>query len=79
METPSPPIPSLIPDSAPFSDEQRIWLNGFFAGFLSLDGGVNPLPAADAAALMRDVLGAAAGAPAARGPLDDGDDGAAPQ
>ena len=78
-QTTTPPIPSLIPESAPFSPEQRTWLNGFFAGFLSLDGGVNPLSAADTAALMRDVLGGAAGAaPAASGPLDDGDDGQTP-
>ena len=24
-----PPIPSLIPETAPFSEEQRVWLNGF--------------------------------------------------
>ena len=34
------PIPSLIPETAPFSEEQRAWLNGFFAGLISLDGGV---------------------------------------
>jgi sulfite reductase (NADPH) flavoprotein alpha-component len=28
---------ALIPDSAPFSKEQCAWLNGFFAGVLSLD------------------------------------------
>ena len=28
---------SMIPESAPFSIEQRAWLNGFFAGLLSLD------------------------------------------
>ena len=28
----------MIPDNAPFSPEQRAWLNGFFAGLLSLDG-----------------------------------------
>ena len=27
----------FIPESAPFSKEQRAWLNGFFAGVLSLD------------------------------------------
>ena len=31
------PLPSLIPENAPFSSEQRAWLNGFFAGLLSLD------------------------------------------
>ena len=35
---PRPPIPQLIPESAPFSPEQRIWLNGFFAGLVSLEG-----------------------------------------
>jgi sulfite reductase (NADPH) flavoprotein alpha-component len=81
-QTTPPPIPNLIPDSAPFTAEQRTWLNGFFAGLLSLDGGVNPLSAAETAALMNDVMGGvmggAAGAPAARGPLDDGDDGQTP-
>ena len=30
---------SLIPDSAPFSNEQRAWLNGFLAGWIGLPGG----------------------------------------
>lgn len=25
----------LIPENAPFDSEQRVWLNGFFAGLLS--------------------------------------------
>ncbi len=34
----------LIPETAPFSAEQRAWLNGFFAGLVSLDtAGVTPL------------------------------------
>ena len=74
-QTTPPPIPTLIPESAPFSAEQRTWLNGFFAGLLSMDGGVIPLSAAETAALMNDVAGSAA---TARGPLDDGDDGNAP-
>ena len=69
-----PPIPTLIPESAPFSAEQRTWLNGFLAGLLGLDGGVNPLSAAETAALMQGV----ASTPAARRPLGDGDDGEAP-
>jgi sulfite reductase (NADPH) flavoprotein alpha-component len=72
------PIPALIPDTAPFSVEQRTWLNGFFAGLLSLDGGVNALSAADTTALMRDIMGGAADKPAAREPLEDGDDGQTP-
>jgi sulfite reductase (NADPH) flavoprotein alpha-component len=70
------PIPTLIPDSAPFTIEQRTWLNGFFAGLLSLDGGVNALSSEETAALMKEVLGSEPAT--ARGPLDDGDDGATP-
>ncbi len=36
VQTPAP-IVQVIPATAPFSDEQRSWLNGFFAGLLSLD------------------------------------------
>ena len=74
MQTTAPPIPVLIPESAPFSAEQRTWLNGFFAGLLSLDGGVNALSPEETAKILGDV----AGKPAARGPLDDGDDGSTP-
>jgi sulfite reductase (NADPH) flavoprotein alpha-component len=64
-----PPIPSLVPDTAPFSEEQRSWLNGFFAGLVSLDGfGVTPLSSDQAAALLN-------GEP--RKSADD-DDGGAP-
>ena len=72
--TTPPPFPTLIPDTAPFSPEQRSWLNGFVAGLLSLDGGVNPLSAAESAALLPE----AGAASPARGPRDDGDDGQAP-
>ena len=49
----APPIPSLVPETAPFSDEQRAWLNGFFAGLVSLDGaGVTALSPEQSAALM---------------------------
>jgi sulfite reductase (NADPH) flavoprotein alpha-component len=48
-----PPIPSLVPETAPFSEEQRAWLNGFFAGLVSLDGfGVTPISGEQAAALI---------------------------
>ncbi len=56
---------SLIPDTAPFSAEQRSWLNGFFAGLVSLDNVVSPLSAEQGAAVMKGVTG-------------DGDDGEAP-
>jgi sulfite reductase (NADPH) flavoprotein alpha-component len=65
-----PPIPSLIPETAPFSEEQRAWLNGFFAGLVSLDGfGVTPLSGEQAAALISGQSAAAA---------DNDDDGGAP-
>ena len=68
-----PPIPALLPETAPFTAEQRAWLNGFFAGYLGLDnGGVTALSPEESAKLMSGV------APAAKGPLDDGDDGEAP-
>ena len=31
------PLPSLIPENAPFSSEQRAWLNGFFAAYLGVE------------------------------------------
>jgi len=66
--TQRPPIPSLIPDTAPFSPEQRTWLNGLFAGLISLDDGVTPLSSERAAALLPDLLGKSA--------AEDTDDGA---
>jgi sulfite reductase (NADPH) flavoprotein alpha-component len=68
-----PPIAKLVPDSAPFTREQRTWLNGFFAGFLELGGaGITALSPEANAVLMSGLM------PAAKGPLDDGDDGQAP-
>ncbi|HEY8064421.1 MAG TPA: sulfite reductase subunit alpha [Methylosinus sp.] len=43
----------LIPPSAPFSEEQRAWLNGFFAGLMSMDdAGVVALSPAENAAIV---------------------------
>src|SRR5262245_60544371 len=53
----------MIPHTAPFSVEQRAWLNGFFAGMLSLDAQVAPLTG--------ELPGAAAKA-LAGGDSDDG-------
>src|SRR6202008_4177989 len=53
----------IIPPTAPFSEAQRSWLNGFFAGLLTSDGTV-ALPAAQGAALLEGTVG-------------DGDDGEA--
>src|SRR3974390_662744 len=60
--TPPPKI-EIIPVSAPFSEAQRSWLNGFFAGLLS--EAPTPLTAEQGAALVG-------------GPVGDGDDGEAP-
>jgi sulfite reductase (NADPH) flavoprotein alpha-component len=68
-QTVAPPIPSLVPETAPFSPEQRAWLNGFFAGLVSLDGaGVTALSAEQSAALM----------PGAANAFGDSDDGESP-
>jgi sulfite reductase (NADPH) flavoprotein alpha-component len=58
-----PPKLEVIPTSAPFSEAQRSWLNGFFAGLLS--DGATPLSAEQGAAVMP-------------GPAGDGDDGEVP-
>ncbi len=46
----------IIPASAPFSDAQRSWLNGFFAGLLTTDGAM-PLSAEQGAAVMQGPAG----------------------
>src|SRR5436305_4617398 len=49
---PAPP-PSLLPETAPFTPAQRAWLNGFFAGMLSVEGSaVTPLSPEQSAAVM---------------------------
>lgn len=68
-EAVAPPIINLVPETAPFTPEQRSWLNGFFAGLVSLDGaGVTALSPEQNAAVLSE----------AKGPLEDGDDGEAP-
>src|ERR1700681_2847763 len=70
---PPPRPPSLLPERAPFTPEQRAWLNGFFAGLISVDGSaVTPLSSAESAALMSGALSKP------KDPLADGDDGQAP-
>src|SRR5437868_8715957 len=66
-QTVAPPIPSLVPETAPFSPEQRAWLNGFFAGLVSLDGAaITALSPEQSAALMPRAPGDGA-------PVDDGE------
>ena len=52
--TPPPKI-EIIPGSAPFSEAQRSWLNGFFAGLLS--DAPTPLSAEQGAAVMAGADG----------------------
>jgi sulfite reductase (NADPH) flavoprotein alpha-component len=59
-----PPMTSLLPETAPFTPEQRAWLNGFFSGYLGLGNGVTPLSPQEGAALMAGVAA----------PADNGDD-----
>ena len=59
--TQRPPIPSLIPESAPFTVEQRTWLNGLFAGLFGLPETVTPVSSAHAAKLLAGLLGDPAG------------------
>src|ERR1700682_2152097 len=58
-----PPQLEIIPPTAPFSEGQRSWLNGFLAGLLQLDGSTPLAPAQNGALLA---------------PSGDGDDGEAP-
>ncbi|WP_029005335.1 sulfite reductase subunit alpha [Azorhizobium doebereinerae] len=64
LQTRTPMVP-FLPESAPFSAEQRAWLNGFFAGVFSADtpAGATALSPAEGAALL---------APAAPADEDDG-------
>ncbi len=50
-----PPVKSydLLPENAPFSPEQRVWLSGFFAGYLNLDtAAVTALTSGEASSLI---------------------------
>src|SRR6476469_5008915 len=58
-----PPRMEIIPANAPFSDQQRQWLNGFLVGMLGLDGTTPLSPEQNGAVL---------------GPSGEGDDGEAP-
>src|ERR1700730_13858943 len=58
-----PPQLEIIPPTAPFSEGQRSWLNGFLAGLLQFDGSTPLAPAQNGGLLA---------------PSGDGDDGEAP-
>src|SRR6476646_725877 len=51
-----PPRLEVIPESAPFSEGQRSWLNGFLVGLLQLDGSV-PLSPELGDAMLQGVAG----------------------
>ena len=49
FQAPTPTVAPFIPENAPFSEDQRAWLNGFFAGFVAPQvGDAQPISAADA-------------------------------
>ena len=54
--SPRPPIPSFVPESAPFTLEQRMWLSGLFAGVFGLQESVTPLSPAEAARLLPGLI-----------------------
>ena len=72
--TPRPPVPSFIPELAPFTPEQRTWLNGLFAGLFGLEESVTALSTAEVARLLPGLLGAATAPAPAEGDteIDDG-------
>jgi sulfite reductase (NADPH) flavoprotein alpha-component len=71
-----PPIPSLIPESAPFTAEQRTWLNGLFAGLFGLPENITPVSSADASKLLAGLLDGPAGLAAPENDAAEPDDGA---
>ena len=54
---PPPPKLTLLPETAPFTPEQRAWLDGFFVAALGLnDSGITPLSPQDSAALLNGTV-----------------------
>src|SRR5215207_9945585 len=47
----APPPALLIPETAPFSPEQRAWLTGYFSALLAPDANGMPVPLGDGVAL----------------------------
>jgi sulfite reductase (NADPH) flavoprotein alpha-component len=70
---PRPSIPSIIPETAPFTPTQRAWLNGLFAGVFGLEGSATPLSKQDVARLFPGLVDAPAEEAA---PAEEEDDGA---
>ncbi len=57
---------SFIPDSAPFSEEQRAWLNGFFSGLMGIQPNMTPERALAAAGIVTEGV-----SPATEEPEED--------
>jgi sulfite reductase (NADPH) flavoprotein alpha-component len=72
MNAPRPPILELLPESAPFTPEQRTWLNGFFTGLLQLDAPAKPLSPEETAGLIPGLFGAPDAGAGAAPEADDG-------
>ena len=53
----------IIPEDAPFTEEQRIWLNGFFAGWMGLENAGRQAPAAAEALLKAPQMNGASSGP----------------
>ncbi len=47
---------SFIPQSAPFSQEQRAWLGGFFSGLMGIQPGMSPGDALSAAGIVTKTI-----------------------
>ena len=58
FQAPTPTIAPFIPENAPFNEEQRAWLNGFFAGFLAPQPGDAQPISGDAAGMAEEDDGA---------------------
>jgi sulfite reductase (NADPH) flavoprotein alpha-component len=72
MNAPRPPMLELLPESAPFTPEQRTWLNGFFTGLLQLDAPAKPLSPEETAWLIPGLFGAPDAGAGAAPEADDG-------
>ena len=48
---------SLVPETAPFNEEQRAWLNGFLSGLMGMPDGPSSVPRATMDRLSQATLG----------------------
>ena len=57
------PVP-MLPETAPFSSQQRAWLNGFFAGLVSTRNGATHVDVSGQGSALNGSTGSTAAAPA---------------